>query len=59
MPGAVGWNWTTQLCDTVVRDVIPKKKLEELLGDSGIANDSTVSCTATTTTGLPPGRSGS
>ena len=24
VPGAVGWNWTTQLCDTVVRDVIPK-----------------------------------
>ena len=33
VPGAVGWNWTTQLCDTVVRDVIPKNKLEELLGD--------------------------
>src|SRR5687767_11412175 len=42
VPGAVGWNWTTQLCDTVVRDVIPKHKLEELLGASGIANDSTV-----------------
>jgi thiosulfate/3-mercaptopyruvate sulfurtransferase len=42
VPGAVGWNWTTQLCDTVVRDVIPKNKLEELLGASGIANDSTI-----------------
>ena len=42
VPGAAGWNWTTQLCDTVVRDVIPKHKLEELLGSSGIANDSTV-----------------
>src|SRR5690349_24401799 len=42
VPGAVGWNWTTQLCDTVVRDVIPKNKLEELLGASGISNDTTV-----------------
>ena len=42
VPGAVGWNWTTQLCDTLVRDVIPKKKLEELLGASGISNDTTV-----------------
>jgi thiosulfate/3-mercaptopyruvate sulfurtransferase len=42
VPGAVGWNWTTQLCDTLVRDVIPKHKLEELLGASGIDNDTTV-----------------
>ena len=42
VPGAVGWNWTTQLCDTLVRDVIPKKKLEELLGASGIDNDTTI-----------------
>jgi thiosulfate/3-mercaptopyruvate sulfurtransferase len=39
---AVGWNWATQLCDTVVRDVIPKEKLEELLGQSGIDNNTTV-----------------
>src|SRR5678815_523783 len=42
IPGAVGWNWTTQLCDTLVRDVIPKAKLEELLSNSGIANDTTI-----------------
>src|SRR5438045_304397 len=42
VPGAVGWNWTTQLCDTLVRDVIPKNKLEELLGNSGIDNNTTV-----------------
>ena len=42
VPGAVGWNWTTQLCDTLVRDVIPKAKLEELLGESGIDNNTTV-----------------
>jgi thiosulfate/3-mercaptopyruvate sulfurtransferase len=42
VPNAVGWNWNTQLCDTVVRDVVPKEKLEELLGSSGIDNDTTV-----------------
>ena len=42
VPGAVGWNWTTELCDTLVRDIIPLKKLEELLGKSGIDNDTTV-----------------
>jgi thiosulfate/3-mercaptopyruvate sulfurtransferase len=42
VPGAAGWNWTTQLCDTVVRDIAPKAKLEELLGSSGIDNDATV-----------------
>jgi thiosulfate/3-mercaptopyruvate sulfurtransferase len=42
VPGAVGWNWTTQLCDTVVRDIAPKAKLEELLGSSGVDNATTV-----------------
>ncbi|MEO8165677.1 MAG: rhodanese-like domain-containing protein, partial [Betaproteobacteria bacterium] len=42
VPGAAGWNWTTQLCDTLVRDVIPKNKFEELLGSSGIDNNTTV-----------------
>ncbi len=40
--GAVGWNWRTQLCDTVLRDVIGKADLEELLSSSGISNDSTI-----------------
>ena len=42
VPGAVGWNWTTQLCDTLVRDIVPKDKLEELLGASGIDNNTTI-----------------
>ena len=42
VPGAVGWNWNTQLCDTVVRDIVPKAKLEELLGQSGIDNNTTI-----------------
>ena len=42
VPGAVGWNWTTELCDTVVRDIVPKQKLEELLGRSGITPQTTI-----------------
>jgi thiosulfate/3-mercaptopyruvate sulfurtransferase len=42
VPGAIGWNWTTELCDTLVRDIIPKSGLESLLGRSGIDNDTTV-----------------
>src|SRR3954469_6623418 len=42
VPGAIGWNWTTELCDTLVRDIVPAKKLEELLGTSGIDNKTTI-----------------
>src|SRR6201997_755528 len=42
IPGAVGWNWQTQLQDNVRRDLIDKSALENLLGQSGISNDTTV-----------------
>jgi len=42
VPGAIGWNWTTELCDTLVRDIVPKAKLEQLLGSSGITPQSTI-----------------
>ena len=42
VPGAVGWNWTTELCDTLVRDIVPAKKLEELLGRNGIDNKTAI-----------------
>jgi thiosulfate/3-mercaptopyruvate sulfurtransferase len=42
VPGAAGWNWTTELCDTLVRDIVPKQKLESLLGKSGIDNNTTI-----------------
>jgi thiosulfate/3-mercaptopyruvate sulfurtransferase len=42
VPGAAGWNWTTDLCDTLTRDIVPKGKLEELLGRSGIDNGTTI-----------------
>src|SRR6202163_2043685 len=40
--GAVGWNWQTQLQDNVRRDLISKPALEELLGKSGVTNDTTI-----------------
>src|SRR5205807_2617707 len=42
VPGAAGWNWTTQLCDTLVRDIVPVNKLEELLGATGIDNKTAI-----------------
>jgi thiosulfate/3-mercaptopyruvate sulfurtransferase len=40
--GAVGWNWQTQLQDNVRRDLITQQALEQLLGQSGISNDTTI-----------------
>ena len=42
IPGAVGWNWQTQLQDNVRRDLIDQSTLEKLLGQSGISNDTTI-----------------
>jgi thiosulfate/3-mercaptopyruvate sulfurtransferase len=42
IPGAVGWNWQTQLQDNVRRDLISKQALEQLLGKSGISNETTI-----------------
>jgi thiosulfate/3-mercaptopyruvate sulfurtransferase len=40
--GAVGWNWQTQLQDNIRRDLIEKPALEQLLGQSGISNDTAI-----------------
>jgi thiosulfate/3-mercaptopyruvate sulfurtransferase len=42
VPGALGWAWNSQLCDTVRRDILPKPQFEELMASSGISNDTTV-----------------
>lgn len=42
VPGSIGWNWQTQLCDTVQRDIIKKPDLEKLLSESGITEDTTL-----------------
>ena len=40
--GAVGWSWKTQLSDTVRRDILSREDFEQLMRQSGIANDTTV-----------------
>src|SRR5580693_2998705 len=42
IPGAVAWNWQTQLQDPVRRDLIEKSGLERLLGESGISRDTVI-----------------
>ncbi|HWB40496.1 MAG TPA: rhodanese-like domain-containing protein, partial [Gemmatimonadales bacterium] len=42
IPGSIGWNWTTQLCDTLRRDIVPRRAFEELMAASGIGTDTTV-----------------
>ena len=42
IPGAIAWNWQTQLQDSVRRDLIEKSELERLLGDSGITKDTAI-----------------
>jgi thiosulfate/3-mercaptopyruvate sulfurtransferase len=42
VPLAITWNWTTDLCDTMVRDIVPRAALESLLGRSGIDNSTTI-----------------
>src|SRR5262245_46838641 len=42
IPGAVGFNWQTQLQDQVKRDIIGKEAFEKLVGGAGISPDDTV-----------------
>jgi thiosulfate/3-mercaptopyruvate sulfurtransferase len=42
IPGAVGWSWNTQLCDTVKRDILPKEQLEALLSKAGITPETAI-----------------
>ncbi len=42
IPGAVGFNWQTQLQDQVRRDIISKEAFEKLVGGAGISPDDTV-----------------
>ena len=39
LPGAVGWDWTSQLSDGVRRDIVSREALSRLLSDSGIGPD--------------------
>ena len=42
IPGAIGFNWQTQLQHRVRRDIISREEFEQLLSESGISNDHTV-----------------
>jgi thiosulfate/3-mercaptopyruvate sulfurtransferase len=42
IPGAVAWNWTSQLSDGLRRDIISRGELETLLSDSGIGDGTTI-----------------
>ena len=42
IPGAVAWNWTSQLSDGVRRDIASREDFSELLQRSGIGPDTTV-----------------
>jgi thiosulfate/3-mercaptopyruvate sulfurtransferase len=42
IPGAIGWNWRTDTQQRVRRDIPDQAAFEELLGRSGISNDTTV-----------------
>ena len=42
VPGAIGWNYATQLADTVTRDILSKAQVEKLLGEAGITPETPV-----------------
>ena len=42
IPGAVKLHWKEDLQDPLIRDVVKKDRFEELLGERGIRNDTTV-----------------
>ena len=42
LPGAVGWDWTSQLSDGVRRDLASREDFSALLSQSGIGPDTTI-----------------
>jgi thiosulfate/3-mercaptopyruvate sulfurtransferase len=42
LPGAVGWDWTSQLADGVRRDIASREDFSRLLSESGIGPDTTI-----------------
>jgi thiosulfate/3-mercaptopyruvate sulfurtransferase len=42
LPGAVGWNWTSQLTDGVRRDIAGREEFSRLLGEAGVGPDTTI-----------------
>ena len=42
IPGAVAWNWTSQLNDPVRRDILSKEAVEKLASEAGVKNSDTI-----------------
>ena len=42
IPGAVGWDWTSQLSDGIRRDIVSRAELSTLLSRSGVGPDTTI-----------------
>jgi hypothetical protein len=42
VPGAIAWAWTTQLCDTLRRDVLSQEQFEALMSASGVSPETTL-----------------
>jgi thiosulfate/3-mercaptopyruvate sulfurtransferase len=42
IPGAVGWNWTSQLADGIRRDIATREEFSELLDKNGIGPQTTI-----------------
>ena len=37
IPGALQWDWTSHLNDTLNRNILSRRQMQRLLGESGIA----------------------
>jgi thiosulfate/3-mercaptopyruvate sulfurtransferase len=42
LPGAIAWNWTSQLADSITRDILSKHDVEALLSNAGVTPDTTI-----------------
>jgi thiosulfate/3-mercaptopyruvate sulfurtransferase len=42
IPGAIGWNWTSQLSDGIRRDIATRDEFSALLSESGIGPETTI-----------------
>jgi len=42
IPGALGWNWKTQLADPVRRELLSRDDFRRLMGSHGVAADQTI-----------------
>lgn len=42
IPGAISWNWQTELSDNIRRDIVSRADMERLLEDSGISSSTKI-----------------